>query len=76
MKRLLLVKEVAAELRCHERTVRRMAEDGDLKALKVRGSLRIVAESLTAYFERMQVEYAETNGIEKFYGTDLDNSDK
>jgi excisionase family DNA binding protein len=52
--RLLLLHEVAAILRCSPRTVRRIIDDGDLVALKVRGSMRVSREALREY-QRQQI---------------------
>jgi excisionase family DNA binding protein len=51
---------VADELSCSERTVRRLINDGELPAVRVRGSLRITREDLDGYIERQRVSVQKT----------------
>lgn len=44
--KLLNVREVAAILSVSQNTVRRLIETGDLPHVKIRGSIRIIRESL------------------------------
>jgi excisionase family DNA binding protein len=47
-------REIAEYLGVSVRTVRREIEDGNLRALPIRGSLRIPIDELKAYFLRRQ----------------------
>lgn len=42
----LTAKEVAKILKVNERTVRRWAESGEIKSIKISGAVRIMRESL------------------------------
>lgn len=49
---VLTVEEVAKELRVSAQTVRKIIEDGELKAFRVRGQWRIKREDLDRYIEQ------------------------
>jgi excisionase family DNA binding protein len=49
---VLTVEEVAAQLRVSPQTVRKLIEDGDLKAFKVRGQWRVKQSDLDDYIQR------------------------
>ena len=51
-KKLLLVREVANALRCSPRTVYRMIQQGELRGVRVRSSLRVFAASIDDYLDR------------------------
>lgn len=59
----LVVETVAEILNVHARTVRRMAEAGDLVGVKFRGCLRIEQKSVEAYVERSVDKFRRDNGI-------------
>lgn len=61
--RLLTLREAATLLRCSERTARRMADDGDIQALKIRGSLRVTRESVEHVISEAILEFQIKNGI-------------
>ena len=48
------LEEVAKMLRISMPTVRRLIEDGDLKAIKVRGQWRVSKDEYEAYIKRSQ----------------------
>ena len=50
---LLPVGEVAQRLRCSTKTVNRLVAAGELKRVKMGGSVRITPESLAAYKKRL-----------------------
>jgi excisionase family DNA binding protein len=60
----LLTETAAQVLHVHPRTIRRMAEAGDLVGVKFRGCLRIREDSLTSYVHRQVEKYREDNGID------------
>jgi len=49
---MLTVEEVADILRVSTQTVRRLIDDGDLRAIKVRGQWRIKREDLDDYIRK------------------------
>jgi excisionase family DNA binding protein len=49
---MLTVEEVADILRVSTQTVRRLIDDGELKALRVRGQWRVRREDLDEYIRR------------------------
>lgn len=71
MKRLLNLKQAAKILMCSERTVRRLVENGELKACKIRG-LKIDAEYLDLYIKKKIFEYELDHGKPEFFVTDDD----
>ena len=60
---LVTVRTSKAVLKVSARTVRRMAANGDIRACKVGGSLRISRKSLYDYLQAKFAEYAYENGI-------------
>ena len=49
MPKMYSLREVAENLKVSEATIRRLINDGQLRALKVRGQLRIDEKDLTTY---------------------------
>lgn len=68
--RLLRVDEVSKRLNCNARTVYRIIADGDLAALKVRGSLRVTESTLQHYIEKQILKFQQENGICDFFDYD------
>ncbi len=52
MEELLTIEEVARILRISVQTVRRMIDEGELRAIKIRGQWRIKREDLQNYIDR------------------------
>ena len=52
MEELLTIEEVARILKVSMQTVRRMIDEGELKAIKIRGQWRIKREDLQDYIDR------------------------
>ena len=59
MTKNLTLKTVAELLGCSKRTVYRLIADAELRAFKVRGSLRVPEESLEEYRARQIAKLAE-----------------
>lgn len=55
MPKMYNVQEVAERLSVSEVTIRRLINDGQLRALKVRGQLRIGEDDLTSYLRSCRV---------------------
>lgn len=55
MPKMYRIREAAEILSVSEATIRRLINDGKLRALKVRGSLRIDENDLTAYLRSCKV---------------------
>ena len=73
MKRLINVSEAAQILNCSKRTIRRLINDGALPCLKVRGSIRIQSEALSAYINGQILEFMQERWPpEYFYETGAD----
>lgn len=52
MEELLTIEDVSRILRVSIQTVRRMIDEGELKAIKIRGQWRIKREDLQDYIDR------------------------
>ena len=52
MKTLLTLKEAAEILKLSERTIRRYIEEGEIKAIKLRGAVRIEERDLEEFINR------------------------
>ena len=63
MKKLLLVKEASGILRCSDRTVYRLLESGAIEGFRIRGAVRVIAESLDRFIEDQVVRFQIENGI-------------
>lgn len=61
--RLLRIDQAAERLNCSERTLYRIVADGELLALKVRQSLRILESSLEAYIQKQIGVFQSENGF-------------
>lgn len=72
MKSLLTVLEAAKILNCSSRTVYRLAKGGELKACRIRNSIRIVADSLDLYIEKSISQFQLEHGV---YNYSEKNSD-
>ena len=59
MKKLLTIPEVAEILRCSEKTIRRLINDGSFPCLKIRGSIRIQSDGLTAYINGQILDFMQ-----------------
>ena len=62
-KTLVTPRSAANRLSCSVKTVRRLVDDGELEALKVRGGLRITDGSIDAYIKRQILEFQTKDGI-------------
>jgi len=58
--------EAAKFLSVSTRTIYRMAGEGDIVAAKVRGVLRIRADSLTRYMDKQAQRFSLDSGLKKF----------
>ena len=63
--RLLTVEETAAQLNVSTRTIYRLAAEGQVVGLKIKGSLRIEPNSVFDYIRRQIAVYALENGINR-----------
>ena len=61
MKNLLTIREAAQILNCSEKTVRRLASEGHLKAAKIRNCLRVDAKNLETFIKQ-QIEAYQLKG--------------
>jgi excisionase family DNA binding protein len=61
--KLLRVDEVAERLNCSPRTVYRILSEGQLSALKVRGSLRIMETTLEHFIQQQVAAFELENGV-------------
>lgn len=62
-KKLLRIDQVADILNCSKRSVYRLVSECEIQGLKVRGTLRISADSVDFYVNRQIKIYQENNGI-------------
>lgn len=58
--------EAAKFLSVSTRTIYRLASDGDIVAAKVRGALRIRADSLSRYMDKQAQLFSLDSGLKKF----------
>jgi len=63
MKKSISLKNAALLLGTSTRTIYRLIGEGEVIAFKLRGSLRIIEESLTEYQQRQILKFHEDNGI-------------
>ena len=63
-KKLYRVDEVADILNCSSRSVYRLISDGELRAFRIRSSLRVSREGLDLFIRRQIQKFQEEEGLE------------
>ncbi|MGA9536333.1 MAG: helix-turn-helix domain-containing protein [Desulfobacterales bacterium] len=58
--------EIAAIFKCSKKTVYRLISEGELEALHVRGSLRVILTSVDYYINNQIKGYQKKNGVYKY----------
>lgn len=58
--------EAASVLSVSKRTIYRLADDGEIVCAKVRGALRIRADSLDSYMHKQVQKFSLNAGLKKF----------
>ena len=69
---LVTLGTAAKTLAVSVKTVRRMIDDGQLEACKIRSGLRISKASLDSYVKSQIEKFQLRDGIEENYGSELD----
>jgi len=62
-KKLYNLNEVMEVLGCSRSMVYRLIQDGELKALRVRASLKILRSSVELYIDRQIAKYQQEEGV-------------
>jgi len=71
-KKLYRVDEVADILNCSSRSVYRLISAGELRAFRIRSSLRVSREGLDLFIQRQISKFQEEEGINDFSVTGVD----